>query len=264
MDDLNGKVAFVTGGASGIGFGMATRFAERGMRLVLADIEKPALDAAVSKLEAGGAEVLGVHCDVADADSMTDAADAAEQRFGPVHVLCNNAGVSPFGTLDDHSLEDWQWGLGINLMGVIHGIRTFLPRMKAHGQGGHVVNTASIGGMLALPALGIYTASKYAVVGITETLSGEAAPFGIGASVLCPSFVRTRLGESGRNRPSELGEMGESPQFVIDAIASGMDPLDVGDAVVDAIQEGKLYIFTHADSKLGIKARFDAILAAFD
>jgi len=263
MQEFAGKTAFITGGASGIGLGMATRLAERGMKLVIADIEKHATDQAVDGLKASGAEAAGVVCDVSNAASVEAAAEQAIATFGNIHVLCNNAGVSPTGALDECSLEDWQWAMGVNLMGVVHGIRSLVPHMKAHGEGGHVVNTASIAGMVALPTLGIYTATKYAVVGISETLKSEVLPFGIGVSVLCPAFVRTRLADSHRNRPSELGAGADSPEFMVEALKAGMDPLEVGAAVVNAIERDELYIFTHADSKTGIQIRADMILAAF-
>jgi NAD(P)-dependent dehydrogenase (short-subunit alcohol dehydrogenase family) len=263
VEELSGKVAFITGGASGIGLGMAQCFGERGMKLVLADVEKSALERAVGDLVSAGIEVTGVVCDVADPNAVTAAADRAEEAYGRVHVLCNNAGVSPTCPLDESTPEDWRWVVGVNLMGVVHGIQTLVPRMKAHGEGGHVVNTASIAGLVALPTLGIYTATKYAVVGISETLRAELAPFGIGVSVLCPSFVRTRLADCGRNRPSELGDPGDPSPFIVEALKGGMDPRDVGAAVVAAIERDDPYVLTHADSKLGFQMRAEAILAAF-
>jgi NAD(P)-dependent dehydrogenase (short-subunit alcohol dehydrogenase family) len=263
MNELSGKVAFITGGASGIGLGMAQTFAKNGMKVVLADIEEPALEKAVQALREDGAEASGVACDVSSAASVVAAADHAEEAFGKIHVLCNNAGVSPTGSLDECSEADWEWALGVNLMGVVHGIRTIVPRIKEHGEGGHVVNTSSIAGMVALPTLGIYTATKYAVVGISETLAGELAPFGIGVSVVCPAFVKTRLAEGGRNRPAALGEAGEMPEFVTQMIEGGMDPPEVGERVMRAIQENQLYVFTHADSKAGVELRMQTILDAF-
>jgi len=263
MEDLTGKVAFITGGASGIGLGMAGAFAERGMKIVLADIEQGALERATEELRSGGAEASGVVCDVADYTSMQAAADHTFDAFGKVHVVCNNAGVSPVGALDECSSEDWEWILGVNLMGVIHGIRAFVPRIKQQGEGGHVVNTSSIAGMVALPTLGMYTATKYAVVGISETLMGELLPFEIGVSVLCPSFVRTQLADGRRNRPDRLGPGDDAPEFMVQALNAGMDPLEVGRMVVRAIEENQLYVFTHADSKLGFQIRADMILKAF-
>jgi NAD(P)-dependent dehydrogenase (short-subunit alcohol dehydrogenase family) len=263
MEEFSGKVAFITGGASGIGLGMARAFAERGMKLVLADIEQGALESAADELRAAGAEVSAVVCDVSDYASVEAAADQAYDAFGKVHVVCNNAGVSPVGALDECSAEDWEWIIGVNLMGVVHGIRALVPRMKAQGEGGHVVNTSSIAGMVALPTLGMYTATKYAVVGISETLKGELLPFDIGVSVLCPAFVRTQLAGGARNRPDRLGAGGEAPEFMVQALEAGMDPLDVGRMVVGAIEKNELYIFTHADSKLGFQIRADMILQAF-
>ena len=263
MEDFEGKVAFITGGASGIGFGMARHFAERGMKLVLADVESGTLEKSVAELKAANTQVLGVVCDVSDPASVQDAADRAEEAFGAVHLLCNNAGVSPVGEIDTTTPEDWQWIIGVNLMGVVHGIQALVPRMKAHGEGGHVVNTASIAGLVALPTLGMYTATKYAVVGISETLRDELAPFEIGVSVLCPSFVRTELGHSERNRPARFGEAQEESAFILQALESAMDPLDVAAAVARAIEQNDLYIFTHPDSRLGIEMRTQRILEAF-
>jgi NAD(P)-dependent dehydrogenase (short-subunit alcohol dehydrogenase family) len=264
VQELADRVAFVTGGASGIGLGMARAFAERRMKLVLADVEEKALGAAVEALAKEGAEVTGVTCDVSDRASVASAAEAAEAAYGKVHVVCNNAGVSPTGLLEETSADDWSWTLGVNLMGVVHGIQELVPRIKAHGEGGHVVNTSSIAGLVALPTLGIYTATKYAVVGISETLHGELAPFGIGVSVLCPAFVRTRLADSGRNRPAGMAEIGEMPEFVAQAIDTGMDPLDVGRFVVQGIEQERLYLLTHPESKAGFEHRSNTILEAFD
>jgi NAD(P)-dependent dehydrogenase (short-subunit alcohol dehydrogenase family) len=179
-------------------------------------------------------------------------------------VVCNNAGVSPTGALDETRAEDWAWTIGVNLMGVVHGIQEWVPRIKAHGEGGHVVNTASIAGLVALPTLGIYTATKYAVVGISETLHGELAPFQIGVSVLCPAFVRTKLADSGRNRPVGAGPMGAFPEFVAQAIEGGMDPIEVGRFVVRGIEENRLYLMTHPETKAGFELRAGTIAQAFD
>ena len=265
MDDLSAKVAFVTGGASGIGLAMATAFARQGAKIVLADIEAAALKKAESGLVASGAEVVGVHCDVSDHASVVAAADLAIETFGKVHILCNNAGVAPSGELDATTVEDWKWCLGVNLMGVVHGIQVLVPRIKEHGEGGHVVNTSSIAGLMALPTLGIYTAAKYAVVGISETLRGELAPAGIGVSVLCPSFVKTRLHEGHRNRPAELGSGPEEPDaFMSQMLAVATEPDVIAERVVRGIQRGDFYILPHKDVRAGFEARANEILAAFD
>ncbi|MCP5068860.1 MAG: SDR family NAD(P)-dependent oxidoreductase [bacterium] len=265
MDDLKGKVAFVTGGASGIGLAMAEAFAEEGMKVVLADIEAEALKKAEGDLLASGAEVIGVQCDVSDHGSVSAAAERAIEAFGKVHILCNNAGVAPAGPLDETTPEDWKWCLGVNLMGVVHGIQILVPRIKEHGEGGHVVNTASIAGLMALPTVGIYAATKYAVVGISETLRGELLPDGIGVSVLCPSFVKTRLHEGYRNRPSELSVGPEEPnEFMAQMLAVATEPKVIAERVIRGVKRGDLYILPHADAKAGFEARANEILAAFD
>jgi len=265
MEDLSGKVAFITGGASGIGLAMARSFAAEGAKVVLADIEVGALEKAEEELRAAGAEVSGVKGDVSDPASMAAAAEAAIEAFGKVHVLCNNAGVAPSGAIDETTPEDWQWCLGVNLMGVVHGIQALVPRIKAQGEGGHVVNTASVAGLLALPTLGIYTATKYAVVGISETLRAELEPVGIGVSVLCPAFVKTRLADSHRNRPAALGPGPDEPDaFMTTSLATATEPEVIGECVVRGVKRGDLYIFPHPDFKIAFQGRADSILEAFD
>ncbi|WP_244486197.1 SDR family NAD(P)-dependent oxidoreductase [Bradyrhizobium viridifuturi] len=197
MRELAGKAAFVTGAASGIGLAMATAFAREGMKVMLADIETHALDKAVDTLRAGGGDVRGVVCDVADPGSVDGAAQASFLAFGKVHVVCNNAGVAGGGGIDRISVDDWRWVIDVNLMGVVHGIRSFLPHIRAHGEGGHIVNTASMAGMNAGLGVSPYSASKFAVVSLSEGLSAQLKPLGIGVSVLCPSYVRTRIARAG-------------------------------------------------------------------
>jgi NAD(P)-dependent dehydrogenase (short-subunit alcohol dehydrogenase family) len=199
MRELAGKTAFVTGGASGIGLALGRAFAQAGMKVMLADIEADALAGAVKNLENAGPGVRGVICDVADPSSVERAAKASYEAFGNVHVVCNNAGVAAGGGIDNISLDNWRWVLDVNLMGVLHGIRSFLPHIRGHGEGGHFVNTASMAGMESGLGFSPYGASKFAVVGMSEGLAAQLRPHGIGVSVLCPSFVRTRIGESGRN-----------------------------------------------------------------
>ncbi len=273
MQELAGKTAFVTGGASGIGFALGRAFAEAGMKVMLADIETDALEAAVKSLHNVGPDVRGIDCDVTDAASVERAAKASFDAFGNVHVVCNNAGVAAGGGIEDIALDSWRWVLDVNLMGVVHGIRAFLPHMRAHGEGGHIVNTASMAGMQSALGFSPYTASKFAVVGMSEGLAPQLAPFGIGVSVLCPGFVRTRIGESGRNRTEQYGPTQTldpaSPTAALVAmidelIRNGLDPSDVAARVLAAIRANELYIFTHPDMRTEVEGRFAAITAAFD
>src|SRR5262245_6034014 len=199
MRDLTGKTAFVTGGASGIGLALGRAFAEAGMKVMLADIETEALTRAVKSLQGLGPDVRGVICDVADPESVARAAEASYKAFGNVHVVCNNAGGAAGSGIDDISLDNWRWVLDVNLMGVLHGVHTFLPHIRAHGEGGHIVNTASMAGMISRLGFSPYAASKFAVVTMSEGLAMQLKPLGIGVSVLCPGFVRNRIAESGRN-----------------------------------------------------------------
>ncbi len=273
MRELTGKTAFVTGGASGIGLALGAAFAQAGMKVMLADIETGALAEAVKSLHDFGPNVRGIACDVADPVSVERAANASYQAFGNVHVVCNNAGVAAAGGIDNISLDNWRWVLDVNLMGVLHGIRTFLPLIRAHGEGGHIVNTASMAGMNSGLGFSPYVASKFAVVGMSEGLATQLKPFGIGVTVLCPSFVRTRIGESGRNRPQRYGATQTpdpaSPAGLLVAqlaerLQSGLDPSDVAARVLAAIREEELYAFTHPEMRDEVEDRFAAILAAMD
>ena len=276
MRDLVGKTAFVTGGASGIGFALGQAFAEAGMNVMLADIEGEALAVAVQSLQGLGPGARGVACDVADPASVERAAEASYGAFGNVHVVCNNAGVAGGGGIDDISLSTWRWVLDVNLMGVLHGIRTFLQHIRAHGEGGHIVNTASMAGLNSGLGLSPYSASKFAVVNISEGLSKQVAPLGIGVTVLCPGFVQSRISSSGRNRPGRYGPAPATPDPASPAgkLAAqlaelgrlGLDPMDVAAQVLTAIREDKLYVFIHAGAewRAELKERFDAILSAMD
>ena len=268
MRDLQGKAAFVTGGASGIGLAMARAFLQAGMKVMIADIEQAALDRALGELKALG-EVRGAVCDVAERQSVFDAAKASFDAFGRVHVLCNNAGVGAGGPQELISEGDWDWVLDVNLRGVVHGIRAFLLHIKAHGEGGHVVNTASMAGHLSPPGMGPYCASKFAVVGMSEGLAAELQGSDIGVSVLCPGWVRTGITESGRNRPERFGERSNLPPspmaaMAAEAVRTGLDPAAVAAQVVDAIRENHLYIFTHPEMRGAVDERFARIGAAFD
>ena len=275
MRELAGRAAFVTGGASGIGFALGRRLAEAGMKVMLADIEVDALKAAVENLRGVGPEVRGVTCDVTDPISVEMAAKASYDAFGNIHVVCNNAGVGGGSGIDDISLENWRWVLDVNLMGVLHGIRTFLPHIRAHGEGGHIVNTASMAGLNSGMGFSAYSASKFAVVNMSEGLAARIKPLGIGVTVLCPGFVRTRITESGRNRPARYGpsqkpdpasSAGTLVAQIAEMVRSGLDPDDVAAQVLTAIRENELYVFTHhdADWRGELEARFAGILAAMD
>ncbi len=273
MRELAGKTAFVTGGASGIGFALGAAFAQAGMKVMLADVETDALAEAVKGLHEFGPNVRGVACDVADPVSVERAAKASYQAFGNVHVVCNNAGVAAAGGIDNISLDNWRWVLDVNLMGVLHGIRSFLPHIRAHGEGGHIVNTASMAGMNSGLGFSPYVASKFAVVGISEGLATQLKPLGIGVTVLCPGFVRTRIDESGRNRPERYGAT-QTPDpaspaglllaQIAERLQAGLDPSDVAARVLAAIREDELYVFTHPEMRAELEDRFAAIMAAMD
>jgi NAD(P)-dependent dehydrogenase (short-subunit alcohol dehydrogenase family) len=273
MLELAGKTAFVTGGASGIGAALGRAFAEAGMKVMLADIETDALAAAVKSLEATGPGIRGIACDVADPASVEGAAQETYRVFGNVHIVCNNAGVAAGGGIDNISLDNWRWVLDVNLLGVLHGTRTFLPHIRAHGEGGHFVNTASMAGIDGGLGFSPYTASKFAVVGMSEGLAMQLEPHGIGVSVLCPSFVRTRIGQSSRNRPKHYGPAPvldpASPAAAMVAeiarqLEQGLSPAAVAERVLAAIRGNELYVFTHPGMRVQAEERFAAILAAMD
>ena len=273
MRELIGKTAFVTGGASGIGLALGRAFAQAGMKVMLADVEATALQAAVKSLQEFATDVRGTRCDVADPASVDHAAKMSFEAFGNVHVVCNNAGVAAGGGIDNISVDNWRWVIDVNLMGVLHGIRSFVPHIRAHGEGGHIVNTASMAGMITGLGFSPYHASKFAVVAMSEGLALRLRPLGIGVSVLCPSFVRTRIGESGRNRLERYGQSrpldpnGASAAMVAEIgrrIEAGLEPADVAAMVLAAIRDDELYVFTHPGMRAEVEQRFAAILAAMD
>jgi NAD(P)-dependent dehydrogenase (short-subunit alcohol dehydrogenase family) len=273
MRDLAGRTAFVTGGASGIGFALAAAFAQAGMKVMVADVEAAALAAAVARLREVAPHVGGVACDVADAASVAAAAQATFEAFGKVHLLCNNAGVAGGGGADEISLSTWRWVLDVNVMGVVHGLAAFLPHMRGHGEGGHVLNTASMAGFQAGLGLSPYAASKYAVVAISEGMALELKPQGIGVSVLCPGFVRTAISDSGRNRPERYGRaeppdpasaMGQLSAHIRERVEAGLEPDVVAARALAAIRDDELYVFTHPEMRGEIDERFAAVAAALD
>ncbi|HEY3796762.1 MAG TPA: SDR family NAD(P)-dependent oxidoreductase [Caulobacteraceae bacterium] len=274
MQSLEGKVAVVTGAASGIGLGMTEAFASRGMKVMMADVEADALMRAADHLSRTNAEVAPLVTDVSSYESVAALADAAEARFGKVHVLCNNAGVSGGGggqPIWAQSQNDWDWVMGVNFRGVVNGLRAFTPRMIAHGEEGHIVNTSSILG-LTTGAGSIYGVSKHAVTRLTEGLYQDLKNAGanIGVTVLCPGMIATNIITSARNRPGALTGADEAAnpqrQAAIAAMdarfkAGGMAPREVGEKVVQAILDDQFYLLTHAENMEGVQRRFEDIAA---
>ena len=275
MKDFRGKVAVITGGASGLGREFANTAAQLGMKLVLADVQAKALEHATEELLDGGAEVLSMVCDVSKASHVQELADSAMARFGAVHLVFNNAGVGSGGLIWENSEQDWEWVLGVNLWGVIHGVRVFTRAMlecaaRDSGYEGHIVNTASMAGLLTPPAMGVYNVSKHAVVALTETLEHDLALVGapIKASVLCPYFVPTGIAQSHRNRPEEL-ESDErvtpsqlAAQMMTEkAVESGkVTAPDVARIAFEAIREERFYIYSHPQALGAAAERFEAIV----
>lgn len=269
MKELAKKTAVVTGAASGLGWSLAERLAREGMNLVLADIEREALASAEAKLAAEGCAVLAVETDVSQWDQVKSLAERSVERFGNVHLLCNNAGVVTGGPIWELTLHDWEWVLGVNLWSVVYGINAFLPHMRSHGEPAHVVNTASLAGLLAVGSLGPYTASKFAVVAISETLHHELVADGsaVKVSVLCPGFVKTGLDKAERNRPATLGNTAGDRQqkegfwqFFTALVEGGRDVTHVVDEVVQAVRAERFWILPHPELDQAIQKRMQSIL----
>lgn len=268
MEHLNGRVAVITGGASGIGLATARRLAQEGMKLVLADIEQTSLDRVVDEFRAQGTPVIGVRTDVGERAQVQALADAAWDTFGGVNVLFNNAGVAVYGPIQDMKHEDWEWSIRVNLWGVIHGVESFVPRMLAQGEEGHVVSTASFAGLVPNSGLGVYCVTKYGVVAMAECLYRDLRGTKLSASVLCPMLVKTNIGDSARNRPAELGgtsmvrrrnqEEQESLQ------GRTLEAPEVAERVLRAIRKQELYIITHEESREFVRRRFERIDRSFD
>lgn len=267
--DWTGKAAFITGGVSGLGFGIARAFHEAGMRLALSYRDESARAAAAAWFEAEGAEPpLFVHLDVTDRARFAAVADAVETHFGKVHVLVNNAGVSVFGPTDEASYADYDWIMGVNFGGVVNGQVSFIPKLKAHGEGGHIVNVASMAAFLSGPQAGIYTASKFAVRGLTECLRYNLAPHGIGVSLMCPGLVATNAWTSALKRPQGFADSGfpavdeaELKQFGT-AFELGMDPLEVGRKIVAGMTRNDPLILSHPEHGEDFREIYEASMAA--
>ncbi|WP_353217804.1 SDR family NAD(P)-dependent oxidoreductase, partial [Sandarakinorhabdus sp.] len=273
MQNIAGKVAFVTGAASGIGLGIAEALAQSGVKVMMSDIDGDALAREVARLSATNADVAGIRADVSLKAEIQAAADACVERFGKVHIVINNAGVGGGGNYGQWNDAGWEWVIGVNLMSVVWGFEIFGPLLESHGEGGHIVSTASMAGLVAAVAPG-YNVTKYGVVALSEGMRPTLAPLGIGVSVLCPGWVRTRIMESARAIPDRLAgkvalpDLSTAPAemvaFMAQAINTGVDPLYVGELVVEAIQNDWAYIFTDTMFEQGVEARFAGIKAGFD
>jgi len=259
VTELAGRVAVVTGGASGIGRAMAELFARERAKVVLADIDQHALAAVVQSIKTRGGEALGVPTDVTDLKSVQALAESAFKTFGKVNVLCNNAGVALWGGLETATHRDWQWVLGVNLWGVIHGLEAFVPRMIASKEPGHIVNTASMAGLIASRGLGVYNTSKYAVVGLSETLAKDLRAYGIGVSVLCPMGVATQIRESARNRPADLENEAPGVSEPVELIGRTLAPAAVAETVLAAIRANRLYVITHEEALDALRRRHERL-----
>jgi len=270
MDTLNGKGAVVTGGASGIGLATAKVLASKGAKVVLADIEQGALDAAVEGLRAGGADAHGVVCDVRSLEAVQAMADAAFDAVGKVHVVFNNAGIAVGGPVLEMTHDDWRWTIDVDLWGPIHGVEAFLPRIVEQGEGGHILFTASFAGLVPNSGLGPYCVAKYGVVALAEVLWRELREHQIGVSVLCPMRVGTNIGQSERNRQADYGSSPATAR-VADQDAGNPDlagrviEVDgVARLTVDAIEQNRLYVLPHEESRQSIRRRFERIDRTFD
>ena len=270
MQDLEGKVALVTGGASGIGLGITKKLVEAGMKAVIADLRQDHIDEALSWFaeRQKSREVHAIRLDVTDRAAMAAAADETEQVFGKLHVAVNNAGVGIEGPLKDATFDDWDFGLAVNLGGVVNGVQTFVPRIKKHGEGGHVVNTASLAGLVVMPSqMAMYVTAKSAVIALSEAIRGELAHDGIGVSVLCPGPIKSNIHQLNQNRPEGFrtsGAFAEAADKLAQRQVSDlwMEPEQVGDMVVKAIRNDEPYIITHGEWAEAVKSRYDAIMAA--
>src|ERR1700733_5456612 len=265
MEHVDGKVAFVTGGASGIGLGMVKAFLKAGMKVAVADVRKDHLEQASAELNAGD-RLCTLQLDVTDRVQFARVADEAEKTFGKIHVLCNNAGIGLAGPAKFATYDDWDWVLGVDLGGVVNGVVTVLPRILKHGEGGHIVSTSSMSGIMPNPGTIQYTVAKAGVVAMCEVLRTELAADNVGVTAFCPGPVQTNISKSGETRPKHLANTGYAEFDRRRAANSNahlwMDPVKVGELVLDGIRKNRLYIFTHSEFGPGIKERCDAIMAA--
>jgi NAD(P)-dependent dehydrogenase (short-subunit alcohol dehydrogenase family) len=265
MEDLQGRVAVVTGAASGIGRGIARAFAAKGCHVVVADVDDAGAAELAREVEGRGVRSLAVRCDVTDPAALEAVAERAWGHFGAVDVLCNNAGVSSLGVVSEASASDVEWIFSVNVFGVLHGVRAFVPRFQAAGRPAHVLNTGSEHSLgVPFPGMGIYTASKHAVLGLSDVLRRELAGFDIGVSVLCPAVVRTEIWNAGRTRGERFGGPVQSPEQFREFMAVGMDPDEVGRIAVAGIERNDFLILTHPEVRLIAEERSRTVLGAFD
>jgi NAD(P)-dependent dehydrogenase (short-subunit alcohol dehydrogenase family) len=267
MKNIEGKVAFITGGANGAGFGMAKVFSKNGMKVIIADIRQDSLGNAMTHFR-NDPNVHPVQLDVTDREGFARAADEAERVFGKVHILCNNAGINLFVPIEECTYNDWDWVMGVNFGGVVNGIQTFVPRIRKHGEGGHIINTASMAAFLPSAAAGIYTASKYGVRGLSEALRLSLYRYNIGVSVFCPGLINSMIYESEKTRPQQFAspentaKNQETMNLLPEIHKAGMDPEEVGEKVLAGIRRNDLYIFSHPEFKDELTEIFDEVLHA--
>jgi len=266
MQDFEGKVAFITGGGSGVALGQAKVLSREGAKVVIADIRQDHLDSAMEYFRDAGGAVHPIHLDITDREAYAAAADEAESVFGPVQLLFNTAGVSVFGPLEKSTYDDYDWQMGVNFGGVVNGIQTFVPRMIEHGQGGHIVNTASLGAFIASGPAGIYSASKFAVRGLSEALRSELEKYGIGVTVLCPANVNTRIAESVLTRPKQYRNSGyRFDDAVLDSLrriySAGKDPVELAEETLEAVRRNQLYVIPYPEARQALTAHFDEVVS---
>jgi NAD(P)-dependent dehydrogenase (short-subunit alcohol dehydrogenase family) len=267
MKQLEGKTAFITGGASGAGLGMARVFSKNGMKVVIADIRKDSLDRAMAHFK-NNPSVHPVELDVTDREAFARAADEAERVFGKVHLVCNNAGINLFVPIEECTYNDWDWVMGVNFGGVVNGVQTFIPRIRKHGEGGHIVNTASMAAFLPAPTAGIYSAAKFGVRGLSEALRLSLYQYGIGVSVFCPGLINSTIYESEKVRPARFRspENTAKSQQTMDRLPEvhkfGMDPEEVGEKVLAGIRENRMYIFSHPEFKEELQEWFERVITS--
>lgn len=269
MTDYRGKTAFISGAANGIGLGMATAFAREGINVIMSDIRKDDLDEAAEEVRKYNQNVKTIAVDVSDRDAMKEAADEAEKAFGKIHILCNNAGINIFGPLDEASFDDWDWMFNVCFWGQVNGLMHFLPKIKAHGEGGHVVNTSSMAAFVTSHMTGIHSAIKAAVRGMSETLWYNLAPQNIWVSIVCPGFVNSKIGMTEELRPDRFKNTGfkhdpdKFGKMDDPSLFPGMPPVEVGERILKGMKNRDLFIFTHAEMKEEVEENFEWILSYF-